>query len=286
MRKVAKTNPVVRKGATFPFQVAVVAWTDLLGYGAMIADADFNPLHPKAAAAISRLRSFHGLIAASSSRAFPTLVMNDGAAAYHDISLRNRSVTYQFVMNSWSLFNTVNKTETNTNYPGARMVIAAGFRMRGRRAGIDQTKGHFGSLMERFEAGKISAVQAIQEAARIRPSFDILPQLQANFAFTKAYVAESNGRAGGLAGAKCFIDLALFDDPPPPWIELGPAIEWRNDALRLSASFAPVLRMPHWKHAADGPLGIRDGLQVAQHLAGEADVLRALREAPRLSSRS
>jgi len=33
-----------------------VCWIDLLGYGAMIAEAGFNPLHPKAAAAMQRLR--------------------------------------------------------------------------------------------------------------------------------------------------------------------------------------------------------------------------------------
>jgi len=56
MKSSATRNPLVRKSASFPFQVAVVCWIDLLGYGAMIAEAGFNPLHPKAAAAMQRLR--------------------------------------------------------------------------------------------------------------------------------------------------------------------------------------------------------------------------------------
>ena len=61
----------------------------------------------------------------------------------------------------------------------------------------------------------MDADQAIREASRIDLSFDVLPQLQANFAFTKAYVAESDGKGGGLVGANCFVDLVLFRDPPP-----------------------------------------------------------------------
>ena len=43
------------------------------GYGAMIAEADFNPLHRKASEAM-RLRRFHAIAASHSFRHFPTLV--------------------------------------------------------------------------------------------------------------------------------------------------------------------------------------------------------------------
>ena len=35
--------PKVAQGVAFPFQVSIVSWMDLLGYGGMIAAADFNP---------------------------------------------------------------------------------------------------------------------------------------------------------------------------------------------------------------------------------------------------
>lgn len=277
--------PLVRKGASFPFTTAAVAWVDLLGYGGMIAEAGFNPLHPKAGEAIRRLRAFHAIVAESSSRSYPTLVMNDGAAGYRDMSMRARSVTHEFIVNSWELFSKLKDSENASGYPGPRMVIATGFRMRGRRAGMDQTVGHFGSVMDRFQSGRISADQAIREASRIKRSFDIIPQLQANFAFTKAYVAESSGRKGGFEGSRCFIDLAFFDDPPPPWLDLGEAFEWTDPRLNMKASFAQLRGLPPWSHPRGGPDGVRDGLQIAQHLAGDIDVLKALHASPRLSGR-
>jgi hypothetical protein len=44
-RKQKLTTPLVRNSATFPFQTSAACWIDLLGYGRMIAEADFNPLH-------------------------------------------------------------------------------------------------------------------------------------------------------------------------------------------------------------------------------------------------
>jgi len=134
MNSSATRNPLVRKNASFPFEIAIVCWIDLLGYGAMIAEAGFNPLHPKAAAAMQRLRRFHEVIASHSFRLFPTLVMNDGAAAYRDLSLRSCENTYDFLMRAWKLLNHIKDVENAQGLPGARVVLATGFRMRGRRS--------------------------------------------------------------------------------------------------------------------------------------------------------
>lgn len=149
------------------------------------------------------------------------------------------------------------------------MVIAAGFRIRARRKGLDTTAGHLASILARFEAGKISARQAISEAVRVRPSFDVIPELQANFAFTKAYVADQSGSRGGLKGAKCFVDLALLKGSPPNWIEKDDLVHWKHDRLGLSATFVPVRNLRTGKHPEGGPAEVRDGLQVAQYLARE-----------------
>jgi len=283
MSSPVKRSPLVRKSAIFPFQIAVVCWIDLLGYGAMIAAADFNPLHAQAAQALSRLRRFHQIVASHSVRFFPTLVMNDGAAAYRDLSFRSRAPTHDFLTRAWTLFNSIRSDENNRGFPGARMVLATGFRMRGRRAGIDATARQFKSVMHRYQSGEIVAEQAIREAASVRRSFDIIPQLQANFAFSKAYVAERSGTRGGLGGANFFVDLAIFDTPTPAWVETGPTVEWSDARLRMSASFAPILGFPPFKHVESGPVGIRDGLQVAQYLTKDPDVLSALRAAQKSS---
>ena len=126
LRTKGKAGPLIRKSAMFPFQIAIVCWIDLLGYGAMIAEADFNPLHPKAVDAMKRLRSFHKTVADHSARIFPTLVMNDGAAAYRDLSMRSRSPTHDFLMRAWRLFQSIQKDETANGLPGARVVMATG----------------------------------------------------------------------------------------------------------------------------------------------------------------
>ena len=137
----------------------------------------------------------------------------------------------------------------------------------------------FKSVMRRYQKGDIGGEQAIREAASIRQTFDVVPQLQANFAFTKAYVAERSGTKGGLAGANFFVDLTLFDSPTQEWIQTGETVKWSDERLHMRASFAAVLGFPSFKHVEGGPLGIRDGLQIAQYLTQDPDVLTALRKA-------
>jgi hypothetical protein len=272
--------PAIKKGVSLPIQVAVTSWIDLLGYGAMIANARFNPLNVNSIHATRRLREFHRIVAAHSARRFPTLVMNDGAVAYRDLSFRSASVTYDFVCRSWDVFCAVNKAEAKAEFPGARMVVATGFRMRGRRAGIDATAGHLASLLRRLQAGEIDATQAVREAIRNKPSFDVVPQLQANYAFTKAYVAEQSGEKGGLGGSFCYVDFALFDDNWPDWIRVGQPVPWSHERLKLQGVFAPVVAIKRSRHPRGHPPGIRDALQVAQRLTNDPEVLRRMRGLP------
>lgn len=223
MATAKKRQPAVRKGVAFPFQVSAVCWIDLLGYGDMIAQAGFNPLHGKAVEAMKRLLAFHEIVSSKSNRYLPTLVMNDAAVSYRDLSLRSRSVTFDFLCRCWDLFQTISEAEQKAEFPGARMVIAAGFRIRAKPRSSNPATSHLGSILNCFDAGAVSARQAISEAAQVRQSFGLVPELQANFAFTKAYVADQSGSRGGLKGARCFVDLALFKEIPSSWLESGRA---------------------------------------------------------------
>ncbi|KAB1082571.1 hypothetical protein F4V91_31970 [Neorhizobium galegae] len=272
-------SPIVGKSSSFPFQVAIACWIDLLGYGRMIADAGFNPLHLNAKKAITRIRRFHQTVAEHSAHHFPTLVMNDGAVAYRDLSMRSRSVTHDFLTRSWRLFEAIKAEDQKLGHPGARLVLSCGFRMRGRRAGLDASRSHFESIITRLQDGAIDAQQAVHEAAAMRPRFDIVPQLQANFAFTKAYVAESSGTGGGLPGPNFYLDLILFGHSRPQWLELGPAIEWACPRLKLEAKFASVQAIPKLAYPAGGPIDILDGHGIARLLANDPDVLMALHTA-------
>lgn len=277
MHKFPKNNPPVAQGKSFPFQVSIVAWGDLLGYGGKIAEAAFNPLDERAKASISRMREFHRVVAEHSNRHFPSLVINDGVAAFRDLSLRSRSVSHDFLERSWDLFNAINAQESKRGDPGVRMVVACGFRMRGRRAKVESDHSKVNSILRRFHDERLTAEQAIREASTARPSFDVVPKLQANFAFTKAYIAESSGSGGGLPGSNFYLDTALLLDPKSDWPSGENGIMWRDPTLGLDTEFRRVSNLPKVKHPAGGASELRTGLEVAQFLAGDVDVLKTLR---------
>lgn len=268
--------PPKRKGLKFPFQVSICMWIDLLGYGSQISNAKFNPLHPDALSAIRRIKSFHETVAKCSSRNFPTLVMNDGAVAYRDLSLRSNRNTYEFLRSSHDLFSKIKAVETRSNHPGPRGVIAVGFRVLGRKVEVDPTTGLLQSILRRFRDGAISAHQAILEASKAQRKFDIVPQLQSNFAFTKAYAAEASGKAGGIVGSNLYIDSAIFETDVPPWFEFNEKVEWQHPNLNLDAQFLKVNENPiTWPNMQDSK--VRDGLSVAKFIAKDDDVLSKLR---------
>lgn len=273
------TAPKVGKGTRFPFQVSIASWSDLLGYGAKMAESGFNPLDEGSRENIQRLRAFHKAVAESSHRYFPTLVLNDGAASYRDLSLRTRSVGHDFLQRAWQLFKKVNSEERKKNLPGMRMVVACGFRVRGRKAVVQEDNAQLKSILKRYHEGLLSFDQAVREAFVARPSFDIVPQLQANFAFTKAYVAETSGKSGGLEGPNFFLDLSLLRGPQSQWPVLDDVFCWRHKTLGLDTCFGKVREISNFTHSTDGATQMRNGLEVAQALAGEEDVLEALRRA-------
>lgn len=279
MKKAATPRIARSRAASLPFQVSIACWIDLRGYGASIAEAQFNPMHKAAGPALKRLRRFHEVVAEHSHRTYPTLVINDGAVAFRDLSLRSSNVGFDFLCRSWKLFQAVSEAEPKEDFRGARAVVALGFRNRGRRRSRGFSSEHFSSIMRRLEAGSITTEQALFEAASVQPHFDIVPQLQANFAFTKAYVADETGGASGLTGSHFYVDTALFEMPHPPWIDGEGPIHWENQRLALSADFLRVHGIQQRHHPEGGPREIRDGLAVARALAPSSSVMDAIRAA-------
>ena len=167
------------------------------------------------------------------------------------------------------------------NFPGMRMIIACGFRVRGRRSTIEREHDKLNSILQRFRNNRLTAEQAIREASTARPSFDIVPQLQANFAFTKAYVADSTGEGSGLSGPSFYLDLSLLRRPLAAWPRIDAQIQWKHDILGLDTCFGKVRDIPKRRHADTNINCVRSGLEVAQALVADTDVLEALRRARR-----
>ncbi|MBO6562746.1 MAG: hypothetical protein JJ959_19515 [Nisaea sp.] len=278
-RNARSNSPVVSKGTAFPFQVSVTCWVDLLGYGSMISQANYNPLNDTSNLAVARIEKFHQLIAQHTNRYFPALILNDGAVIYRDLSLRSRSVTYDFFVRCFRLFEDINDLENQNNFPGARMILAAGFRLRKRP--IKVVSHHNKSILRRYREGRITAEEAIHEAAKSRDFAESIPELQSNFAFTKSYVADTDGTKGGLVGPNFYVDDLLFSSIPT-WLIKEDLVHWKNEKLKLSASFVPVISIDKCNHPSGGPTEIRSGLEVAQILSDDPNVLSALRSKGKL----
>lgn len=246
-----------------------MAWMDLLGYGAMLKEVAFDPSHPGAEAAVDRLKTFQGAVASFASKDFPVMPINDGTAFFHDLSPRTNIVTYEFIERAIEVFEKVNALERKQAQPGARMVIAVGPRMR--ISGVVKgDMGHKRSIFRRVNDGIITSQQAIHEAFRSSPIAGFVPQLQANFAFTKAYCADQSGSKAGIGGNHCYIDLCLLDDPLPRWITFNRTQIWSMDGM--SATFGELAQFERQFGRHKRVVGILDALQIAERL-GISDAL-------------
>ncbi len=264
MIKRHKQQPKRAKGKRYPVEISCVAWIDLLGYGAMLRDVAFDPSHPQAEAAVDRLKNFQRIISSFAKKDFPAMPINDGTVFFRDLSPRAHAVTYVFLERAIEVFEKINALEHSQEYPGARMIIAVGPRMRisGVASGdVDHKK----SIFQRVQDGIITTEQAIHEAFRSGPIAGFVPQLQANFAFTKAYLADDAGSRAGLGGAKCYIDLSMFEDPIPHWISFARMQYWFTGGM--SATFGEFQNLD--RDAADRIRfnGILNSVEIAQRLS-------------------
>lgn len=223
--------------------VAIACWMDLLGYGGAIDKAGFDPAHPLARRPLSRLYAFQRVVSKNSSGGFPTLVMNDGAVAYSNIDNVRSDKVWRFIERCWTLYNEATTVDLRAGGPGLRGVIAVGLRAKGSNRGIVAQEDALTAIIDALASGKLDRDGAVAEARKVRRVFDIVPQLQANFAFTRAYEAESAGTAGGFPGPNLFLDEAVFADGLPVWIRAGPSVPWHPAKASLSTSFVPLIEI-------------------------------------------
>lgn len=223
-----------------PPYIAIACWLDLLGYGGEIDKAGFDPTHPDARAPLRRLRDFQAVVSEHSSGGFPTLVMNDGAVAYSNIEPSRSDKAWRFIARCWALYQAATEIDLANGGPGLRGVIAVGLRAKGSNRGILAQDEAVTGIIEQLVAGTIDRKKALADARKVRRVFDIIPQLQANFAFTRAYEAETAGTAAGLPGPALYLDTAVFAHDLPHWIRSGPPVPWRPAKSSLATSFVAL----------------------------------------------
>ncbi len=223
-----------------PAYVAIACWLDLLGYGGDIDKAGFDPAHPLAKGPLRRLRAFQRVVSIHSSPGFPTLVMNDGAVAYSNVELTRSDKVWRFIERCWTLYKEASETDKASGGYGLRGVIAVGLRAKGSNRGIIAQDEAIAAIIRNLTANAIDCDKALSEARKVRRVFDIIPQLQANFAFTRAYEAEQSGSAGGFPGPNLFLDTAVFSEGVPIWIQADPCKPWTPKKASLATSFVAL----------------------------------------------
>jgi hypothetical protein len=208
------------------------------------------------------LRQFQQTAAKAAMRHLQALVVNDGVAYVRQLSPRSRSVGFDFLNRVYAIHQEVNSLEKNAGNPGARMIVAVGPRLRiGDVTQIRQ--GHLASILRRVEEGTLTSQQAIREAFRSTPVTGGIEELQANFAFTKAFLADQDGSAAGLGGPRCFVDSAIFSSQPT-WLSIGEIVKWSTPGL--TGEFFEVKGIDVTAAGKDLYASVRDADQLASFL--------------------
>lgn len=269
-------NPKVSKGRRRLFEVNSTVWFDLLGYGSLLEKVSFDPTKLEAQQALQRLNDFHLIVSKHACRYFPIHAINDGIVAFKDLSPRSRSVTFDFIDRAYKLFTNFNELDTKAGFPGARMVIAAGFRVRIKEDENNPEHGKIASIKGRLKEGLISTQQAINEAFKTRPYFGLLPELQANFAFTKAYLVDNLGTKGGFGGPNCFIDLSFFENQELDWLKFEKVVEWEQ--MGMKSTFGQIKTFDRELANQQMHKGTLDAFEIATKISQQDNVTNLLRQ--------
>lgn len=219
-------SPKVRK-KKYRIELSAVAYLDLLGYGSMLEKVGFNPSHKDSQKAVARMEKFQQKAAEFTMRYLKALILNDGVIYSRELSRRSNSVTYDFLIRVYKAFQTINEFDQKNGYPGVRGIVAVGPRLRVEGV-FRYQRGYLKNILRRRLEGIISTDEAIHEAFNSLPLTSSSTELQANFAFTKAYLADQAGSKKGLAGANFFIDATIFNEEIPQWVIIKDRITWSD----------------------------------------------------------
>lgn len=264
------------KGSVRKYEVNCSAWLDLLGYGAQLNKIKYDFTNVGGDEVIKRLQDFHSIVAKKSHRNFRSLTINDGSAFFKDLSPNINSVTWDFISRCVDVFESVKKSELDSNNPGTRMVICAGFRARNENRSRSRNVGLEENILEKLKLGEISPVQAVKQAMQAPRYHDVVPEIQSNMAFAKAYNAESAGSSAGFKHNRCYIELSLFDSDIPTWIVFSDTVNWKfGDSL---VEFGELDSIDHAGCNKVNASGVLSAWEVAKRISGNLGIEKKLRK--------
>lgn len=251
----------------FHSAIFAVTWVDLLGYGSMLRECNFDPTSKQAKTALVRLEKFNKLSLEHSVAAFPILQVNDGIASWRELSFRTKSVTQDFIDRSLNFFYEITESEKKNGFPGPRMVISAGVRMKMKNKKKEVAKQRAEYLLKQIHEGKITYEQAVYTACNFGDFCNGVNALQANFAFTKSFLAEESGKNGGFAGNNVFIDMSFFgkDSLELKSINFDKQFCW-NACQGLETTFARVKEYNRDLYLEHSPSEILSTLEISKKI--------------------
>lgn len=259
-------------------EVSICAWIDLLGYGSMLKDAGFDPSLELAQDAINRLEIFHKTASEFATRKFNIFAINDGLICNMDLSSDSKRIPMNFIKNVIELHNEINRIDVENGFYGARTIISAGFRVR-KVNSVTIVSGVRDFLLDKISKNAIKPKEAVNMAIKSRPYFGIIPELQANFAFTKSYLVDTDGSSAGFKGPNCFIDLAVFEKPMPKFIRFSNYINWNK--FGLSAKFGELKEVDLNKMTEMKGAGFLDARGVGENITSSPEVLERINKISR-----
>lgn len=96
----------------------------------MLRECNFDPTSKETKNAWIRLGNFNRLSIKHSALIFPILQINDGIVSWRELTFRTKSVTQDFIDRSLAFFYELTDMEKQNSFPGPRMVISVGVRMK------------------------------------------------------------------------------------------------------------------------------------------------------------
>ena len=185
-------------------------WSDLLGFGNKFIEKNWNLNREDWEDIRERLLSAHSVAIQNTSNKQRLLILNDGIAKvcpffksdYQSLLLQSSFFFREAVM----IHQEIKKKEASKGLPGARTVVAFG-----NSASYIEPEfkydDYFFNYTKPDPDGLSNAAQSVGNPTVIyNPA-----ELQMNTAFSKAYMIESVGSKGGVAGSNIFIDESVID---------------------------------------------------------------------------
>ena len=186
-------------------------WSDLLGFGNMYSDNNWELNDKQKHEVYDRLVAAHSAVLYYSTPFERNMILNDGIAKvfmpdegpFNKSDINSISIYFRHCI---ELHMTISQTEKANGFPGCRSVIAFGDSI---EYLAEEVK--FDDYVMNYTKPEGHEISSIAERLGNPTTIYNPKELQMNTAFSKAYILESGGSKAGLPGNNMYIDQSVVD---------------------------------------------------------------------------